>query len=338
MQGLNQKWGRFRPTVMRDLRANGVGKTVAENLSKVLAAFAAGLAIFAGCALIYSRVQDSHAPAAASSKVQPVAQAPVTPAVSAESADTEASSVPAGTETAPAGDPPAPVRTHRTAPHMDAPAPVSPPPRTKPQIPDTVLHPWMSASAVPRSAPPLPVQVPELKTIFVPPGTALLVRLNETLSSKHNSTGQTFRATLASPLVVDGTVVAKAGSTVLGRIVYARKAHLIHGRSDLSLILTDLTTPDRQLVKIRTAQWYEKGSGSELVQTAKAATGAAVGAVKGAAVGAARGAGLRSGGDKDEDTAVDSSGKHVSSKKNIVLPAGTPLEFRLISPFSVTAP
>src|SRR5581483_11339536 len=206
------------------------------------------------------------------------------------------------------------------------------------QIPDAVLHPWMSASAAPHGAPVPPVQLPELKTISVPQGTTLVVRLNETLSSKHNSTGQTFRATLAYPLMVDGTVVAKSGETVLGRIIDARKAHLVHGRSDLSLILTDLTTADHQLVKIRTAQWYEKGSGSELVRTAKAATGATVGAVKGAAVGAARGAGLRSSGDKEEDSATDPSDKHVSNKKNIVLPAGTQLEFRLISPFSVTTP
>src|SRR5579885_2405671 len=127
MQGLNQKWGRFRPRVMRDLRANGVGKTVAENLSKVLAAFAAGLAIFAGCALIYSRVQDSQAPAAASSRVHPV------PASST--------------------DPQAPFLTHRTTSHLDPSAPVSPPMRMKPQIPDAVLHPWMSASAAPHGAP-----------------------------------------------------------------------------------------------------------------------------------------------------------------------------------------
>ena len=325
---------------MRDPRANGVGKTVAENLSKVLAAFAAGLAIFAGCALIYSRVQDNRAPAAASNRVQPVPSPSITPAVSTENADTEASSVPAGTEQvpAPATDPPAPVRTHRTAPHIDASAPVSPPMRIKPQIPDAVLHPWMSASASSHSAPVPPIQLPELtnKTISVPPGTTLLVRLNETVSSKHNSTGQTFRATLAYPLMVNGTVVAKSGATVLGRIVDARKAHLIHGRSDLSLIVTDLTTADQHLVKVRTAQWYEKGSGSEVIRTAKAATGAAVGAVKGAAVGAARGAGLRGAGDKDEDTASDPSDKHVSNKKNIVLPAGTQLQFRLISPFSVT--
>jgi hypothetical protein len=163
------------------------------------------------------------------------------------------------------------------------------------------------------------------------------VRLGETLSSKHNSSGQTFRATLAFPIVVNGTVIAKAGASVLGSVIDARKAHLIHGRSDLSLVLTDLTTANGQLVKVHTAQWYEKGSGSGLVSTAKVASGAAVGAVVGAAAGAARGAGLR-GGEKDEDEAAnnDTSSKHVSNKKNIVLPAGTQLEFYLISPVTVS--
>jgi hypothetical protein len=315
---------------------------VAENLSKVLAAFAAGLAIFAGCALIYSRVQGNQMPAAASSQVQAVPQNPITPAVSTQNPAAALSSVPSGVEQGPtpAIDPPTPVHTRRMTPHVGQSESISPQTQVKPRIPDAVLHPWMSASASSRSAPVPPIQLPEFtnKTISVPPGTTLLVRLNETLSSKHNSTGQTFRATLAYPLMVNGTVVAKSGSAVLGRIIDARKAHLIHGHSDLSLVLTDLTTADQQLVKVHTAQWYEKGSGSELVRSAKAASGAAVGAVKGAAVGAARGAGLRSSGDNDEDTATDRSGKHVSNKKNIVLPAGTQLQFRLISPFTITAP
>jgi hypothetical protein len=306
----------------------------------VLAAFAAGLAIFAGCALIYSRVQDSQMPAAASTQVKHPA-----PVVSVEAPAPSVSLDPPSTIDPPAPAPETPVRTHRTAPasHPDISGSINSVPRPKPQIPDAVLHPWTNTAALARNLPAPAVQLPtpadNARTISLPAGTKLVVRLRETLSSKHNLSGQTFRATLASPLIVNGILVADMGAMVLGRIVDARKAHLMHGHSDLSLVLTDLTTVDRQLVKIQTAQWYEKGSRSKVITTARAATGAAVGAVVGAAAGAARGAGLRNG-EKDEGVAADSdpSRKHVSNKRNIVLPARTELEFHLISPVAVPAP
>src|SRR5678816_2307575 len=42
------------------------------------------------------------------------------------------------------------------------------------------------------------------KPLVVPAGTVLTVRLGQTVGSKISSPGQTFSATLASPVVVDG--------------------------------------------------------------------------------------------------------------------------------------
>lgn len=60
--------------------------------------------------------------------------------------------------------------------------------------------------------------------LFAPVGTLLTVRTREPLSSNTNDSGDGFLAVLSQPLVVDGWVVARAGQTVMGRIVRATEA------------------------------------------------------------------------------------------------------------------
>jgi hypothetical protein len=73
-----------------------------------------------------------------------------------------------------------------------------------------------------RNAPPaysLPAQ------LTLKPGTYINVRINQTLSSDKNQTGDTFTAILVQPVIVDGIVVAPRGQTVYGRVLDAAKAH-----------------------------------------------------------------------------------------------------------------
>lgn len=185
--------------------------------------------------------------------------------------------------------------------------------------------------AAPQPNPEPVASEPRTKVITVQPGTTLAVRVSETLSSDHNRTGNTFPATLASPLVVNGSLVARAGSTVFGRVVNARKAPVIGGRSELILALTNVTTADGKLVRIDTSTWEEKGAHSSIVNTAKMATGAAVGAVVGAVKGAAEGAGLSSALQNGDQT-----NGFMATKRTVVLPAGTQIVFSLATPFTTT--
>ena len=115
------------------------------------------------------------------------------------------------------------------------------------------------------------------------------------LSSDHNQPGDPFTATLASPLVVDGVVVARRGQTIAGRVSDAEKAGRVKGTSRLGLELTELTLADGQRVPMRT-QLIVRGGGTSHGNDAAAIGGtAAMGAAIGAAVdwgtGAAIGAG-----------------------------------------------
>jgi hypothetical protein len=170
-------------------------------------------------------------------------------------------------------------------------------------------------------------------TITVAPGTGLAVRLAEPLSSDRNRTGQTFRATLASSLAVNGFIVAAGGSTVLGRIVQARRAPLLGGKSDLTLVLTNITDFEGKLVSVDSNAFEEQGSRSNLLNTAKMATGAAVGAAIGAVTGAAEGAGISS-----SLRDGDRTNGFMATKRTVVLPAGMQITFSLTSPLAFTQP
>ncbi len=145
----------------------------------------------------------------------------------------------------------------------------------------------------PRTQDPTPAAFPGQLTIKS--GTYLTVRINQPLSSDHNQPGDAFSATLASPVVVDGIVVAQRGQTVAGRVVESQKAGRVEGVSRLGIELTELTLIDGQQVPLRTQLIGRRGPTSEGRDAgaiaATTATGAAIGAAAGWGTGAAIGAG-----------------------------------------------
>ncbi len=142
-------------------------------------------------------------------------------------------------------------------------------------------------------APPQTAAVPAQLTIKS--GTYITVRINQPLSSDYNQPGDAFSATLASPVVVDGIVVAQRGQMVAGRVVEAQKAGRVEGVSRLGIELTELTLVDGQQVALRTQLIGRSGPTSEgrdaAAIGATTATGAAIGAAAGWGAGAAIGAG-----------------------------------------------
>ena len=206
------------------------------------------------------------------------------------------------------------------------------------------LHPNMPAAPqdgsveMAQSAPPvLPLQnrhavppQPGPQVITAQPGTRIRVRLAEPLSSDRNRAGDTFRAVVDSPVVVNGAVVAPAGANVFGRIADARKAPLLGGRADLTLTLTDITTADGHLARIATDGVQQVGARSGIVNTAKMATGAAIGAVTGALDGAAAGAGISA------PLRNDVTNGFFATKRTVAFPAGTQVVFSLTAPLNVT--
>jgi len=143
-------------------------------------------------------------------------------------------------------------------------------------------------------APPPPIPA----HLTLKPGSFVTVRVNQWLSSDKNKTGDSFAATLAQPVIVDGVVVAEAGQTVGGRVTEAQKAGRVEGTSRLGIELTDLTLADGQTLPIQSQMINRNGPTSVGRDVgaigATTALGAAIGAGadwgRGAAIGAGAGA------------------------------------------------
>ena len=164
--------------------------------------------------------------------------------------------------------------------------------------PLTAAAPAPAAMAIP-STPPPPA-APQKVTI--PSGTTLAVRLVDTIDSETAQPGQTFHATLDSPLAVEGDVAIPAGYEVEGHVVDVKSAGKFAGQSLLALQL-DRISVGGKYYNIQTDQYRRQGTSRGKNTAEKVGAGAAIGAIiggiagggKGAAIGAAAGGGLGGG-------------------------------------------
>lgn len=183
-----------------------------------------------------------------------------------------------------------------------------------------------AASVVPPQPEPKAEPAFSPRQVTIPAGMTVQIRLNESLTSDRGAPGDTFDASLAEPLIIDGLAIAERGARAGGRIVDVQKAG---GTSSVALELTNLVTADGQKIAISTDPWTRRGDLPSHVLRAEdaakigggAALGAMIGAVAGGGKGAAIGAGV--GGAAGVGTVLATRGKPVN------IPAETIIRFRL---------
>ena len=168
------------------------------------------------------------------------------------------------------------------------------------------------------------------KPLIVPAGTVLTVRLGQAVGSKISTAGQTFTATLATPVSVDGKTAIPAGATASGTVVDAKPLGRFKGGASLELRLTSITVNGSdQSISTSAVTRIEKGKGKRTAVLAGggAGLGALIGGLagggKGAAIGALAGAGAGTG------------GAAFTGNKDVVLPAESALSFKLEQPLQV---
>jgi hypothetical protein len=211
--------------------------------------------------------------------------------------------------------PPKPVRRHKQVVAENAPPPPPPPP----------------PAAGPAQEPVQVVPPPVAKTVTLPSGTVIPIRMTDTLDSAKTQSNTVFHGSLAGDLIVDGMVVAKSGAAVTGRVITAKDATHFSGSSELSIELTRIDTVDHP-VDVVTDAFTKNGAGRGKNTAIKTGGGAAVGAIlggllgggKGAAIGAASGGGIGAG------------ANGVTRGQQVQIPTETLVTFHLQSPISVT--
>jgi hypothetical protein len=162
------------------------------------------------------------------------------------------------------------------------------------------------------------------KPLVVPAGTVLTVRLGEAVGSKISSPGQTFSATLASAVTVDGRTAIPAGASASGTVVDAKPLGRFKGGASLQLKLTSITVGGSDRA-VSTSSVVRTESGKGKRTAVLAGGGAALGALIGGLAGGGKGAGigaLAGGG-------AGTGGAAFTGNKDIVLPAESAVSFKL---------
>jgi hypothetical protein len=195
---------------------------------------------------------------------------------------------PTQAETPQSPKPPAEVE----APRAPASAPKAPPAERK----AVVSEPQPVPEPEPAPAPSPPA------TATVPSGTALKVRLMESLSSKTTPEGSAFETELDEDLLIDGKLVVPEGSIVTGKVSESKPSGKVRGKAQMALRLEKITVGEESYeVRSNTLRFEAEGTEKRdakrigIASGAGAVIGAIAGGGKGAAIGAVIGAGAGTG-------------------------------------------
>ncbi len=181
-----------------------------------------------------------------------------------------------------------------------------------------------------QQAPPAPPPQPTFRTVTVPSGNTIPVRITETLDSGTTQPDTNFSGVTASDVLVDGFVAIPAGSSVSGHVDAVQEAAHFKGASLLTVSLTSVSRRGDR-VAVTTEPYTVSGKGRGTNTAEKTGGGAAVGAIlggifgggKGAAIGAAAGGGVGAGSNA------------VTRGQQVQIASESVVRFRLANPISV---
>ena len=207
---------------------------------------------------------------------------------------------------------PAPAPAPAPAPVNVAPAPVPAP---------------VAAAPIAAPAPPAPTT----REIMIPSGTLVALRMIDAVDSKTDHEGQTFKASLDAPVIVDGLTVIPKGSDVFVKLTKVESAGNLKGTSEINLQLDRLYVNGKAYpVSSDTYQSVGASQGKKAVKQTGigAGIGAVIGAIAGGKKGAAIGAGV--GGGAGAATTAIQNGEQVRVEPE------AKLTFRLEQPLNAT--
>lgn len=149
----------------------------------------------------------------------------------------------------------------------------------------------------------------------------------DSVNSDRARLGETFRASLDEPIVVNGQELVPRGADVLTKLVADQQSGKIEGKTVLTLAISTITVNGRPVdvttSDVQTAS-KSRGARSAGVIGGGAALGAVIGAIAGGGKGAAIGAG--------SGAALGTAGEVLTGGQKVRIPSETRLTFRLQNP------
>jgi len=147
-------------------------------------------------------------------------------------------------------------------------------PTPPPPTPVVVVPPAPATATAPK-----PTAVAHVAT-SIAAGTPLQIRMNQAISSDDVNVGETFTATLAAPLFLNGKVVVPVGADATIRVLSIDPGGKITGQTQMQLALVSLASNGKNF-KVSAAAYSVLGPKQAAVAAERTGIGAGVGAVGG---------------------------------------------------------
>lgn len=161
-------------------------------------------------------------------------------------------------------------------------------------------------------------------TVEVPSGTQIVIRMIDAVDSESDKLGQTFRASIDEPVIINGQTVIPRDAEVTARLANEKQSGKLAGKTELTLDLQSVQVNGRPVELVTTGVSHTSGSRGE--RTAKVVGGAAaLGALIGGIAGGGKGAAIGAGSGAAAGTAV----QVITSGQRVRIPSETRLTFTL---------
>jgi hypothetical protein len=195
-------------------------------------------------------------------------------------------------------------------------------------IEDTV-----SVEFTPRKPPPPPPPPPnpatKPKPVQVPAGTTINVRLTQGIDVDASKAGQSFKAIVDDPVMMNGVIVIPRGATAELQAVAVQQSGKMKGSDKISLKMNSIGFGGN-VYQVASAYVETKGGGEGKKTTRKVAGGAGLGAIVGGIAGGGSGAAIGAAVGGATGAVVASGGE-----EHLQLPAETRLQFQLTAAVNV---
>ncbi len=231
----------------------------------------------------------------------------------------------------------APAPTPAASPSSAAHAPAGAASKTKP-APRGVDNSRAASAAAPADAPPAAVKeatpppppVPEYRELTIPSGTTLSATLATSLASDTSKVEDAVRATLKSPVSIEGFELLPSGTTIVGHVTSVQQSAKVKGRASIAFRFNSahLHEGPEQFSSATIVQEAASTKGKDATKVGVGAgIGAVIGGIAGGGSGAAAGAAI--GGGAGTATVLATRGDEVR------IPAGTPVSVKLTAPLTI---
>jgi hypothetical protein len=149
----------------------------------------------------------------------------------------------------------------------------------------------------------------------------------DSVNSQTTRLGETFRASIDEPVVVNGQPVIPRGADVLTKLVEDQQSGKIEGRTVLTLALVSINV-NGHLVDVTSTDVRTESSSRGARTGAMVGGGAALGAIVGALAGGGKGAAIGAG----SGAALGGGAEVLTHGQQVKIPSETRLTFRLENP------